>query len=69
MNMKKNTFFSGTAAVEIQGPRVLEFISIDEKQTEFDVIGLSNPKIHVIDARPSVLSTMHTILETAKWKR
>ena len=58
--------FSGNAAVEIQGPQVLEFVSLDEKQAEFDVIGLSNPKIHVIDARPAVCNTMRAILENGK---
>jgi hypothetical protein len=66
MNMMKNVFFSGTAAIEIQGPHVLEFISINNKQAEFDVIGLSNPKIRVVDTRPTVCKTMRAILENGK---
>jgi hypothetical protein len=64
--MKSNAFFSGIAAVEIQGPRVLEFVSIDDKQAEFDVISLSNPRIHFVDTRPPVIKTMQAILENGK---
>ncbi len=64
--MKSNAFFSGPAAVEIQGPQVLEFVSIDDKQAEFDVISLSNPRIHFVDTRPPVIKTMQAILENGK---
>jgi hypothetical protein len=59
----EETIFSGNAAVEIQGPRVLEFVSINENQAEFDVIGLSEPKIRLIDSRPTVCQTMQNILD------
>ena len=58
--------FQGTAAVEIQGPRVLEFVSLNKEQAEFDIIGINNPKIHVIDLRPAVKRSMKSILKTGK---
>lgn len=63
----KKPIFKGTAAVELQGPRgALEFISVNEEQAEFDVIGISNPKIRVIDLRPAVKRRMKSILKTKK---
>jgi hypothetical protein len=61
-----DSIFSGTAQVEIQGPRVLEFVSINEKQAEFEVIGISGPKIKLIDSRPAVRRKMEEILKTEK---
>jgi hypothetical protein len=61
-----DTIFSGSAAVEIQGPHVLEFKSVDEKQAEFEVIGLSNPTIRLVDSRPAVCRAMRAILENGK---
>ena len=62
----KDPIFTGTAAVEIQGPRVLEFVSINRKQAEFDVIGITDPKVRVIDERPAVKRSMRSILKTGK---
>jgi hypothetical protein len=62
----KEPIFKGTAAVELQGPRALEFISLNSKQAEFDVIGISNPKIRVVDLRPAVKRSMNSILETKR---
>jgi hypothetical protein len=59
-------FFSGTAAVEIQGPCVLEFVSLDSTQAQFDIIGITDPKIRVVDLRPTVLHKMKEILKTDK---
>lgn len=61
-----NTIFSGTAQVEIQGPRVLEFVSLNNAQAEFEVIGLSDPKIRLVDSRPKIRQTMREILQTGK---
>jgi len=58
--------FSGIAAVEIQGPRVLEFVSLDENQAEFDVIGISKPRIRIIDHRPAVKRSMRSILKSGR---
>jgi hypothetical protein len=62
----KEPIFKGTAAVELQGPRALEFVSVSRKQAEFDIIGISNPKIRVIDLRPTVIESMEAILETKR---
>ena len=61
-----DALFSGIAAVEIQGPRVLEFVSLTNNQAEFDIIGITNPKIRVIDTRPAVRRKMKEILATDK---
>lgn len=58
--------FSGTAAVEIQGRHVLEFVSLNQNQAEFDVIGITNPKVRVIDLRPAVKRSMKSILKSGK---
>jgi hypothetical protein len=60
------TIFSGTAQVEIQGQHVLEFIALDDTQAEFEVIGISGPKIKLIDSRPAVRRKMKEILKTKK---
>jgi hypothetical protein len=60
------TIFSGIAQVEIQGKAVLEFISLTKAQAEFDVIGLTDPTIRVIDRRPAVKRKMKEILKTEK---
>jgi hypothetical protein len=66
MNKKEPTF-KGTAAVELQGPRgALKFVSVNRKQAEFDVIGISNPKIRVIDYRPAVKRSMRSIKKTGR---
>lgn len=58
--------FSATAAVEIQGKQVLEFVSLNNNQAEFDIIGITNPKIRIIDMRPDVRRKMKEILVTDK---
>lgn len=58
--------FTGTAQVEIQGPRVLEFVALQDKQVEFKVIGLTNPTIKLLDSRPAVRRKMKEILKTEK---
>ena len=58
--------FLGTAEVEIQGSRVLEFVSVNKDQAEFDVIGISNPKIRLIVCRPTIKKRMRSILKTGK---
>jgi hypothetical protein len=58
--------FSGTAQVEIQGPRALEFVALNDTQAEFEVIGISGPKIKLIDFRPAVRRKMKEILKTEK---
>jgi hypothetical protein len=62
----KNTVFSGTAQIEIQGPAVLEFVFLDDKQAEFEIIGLTDPVIRIIDSRPRVHNTMRQILQDGK---
>jgi hypothetical protein len=63
---KKEPIFKGTVAVELQGPRALEFVSLNRKQAEFYVIGISNPKIRVIDYRPAVKQSMRSIEKTGR---
>jgi hypothetical protein len=58
--------FSGPAQVEIQGPAVLEFVSLDENKAEFEIIGLSDPVIHILDLRPKIRKTMRQILQDGK---
>lgn len=62
----EDVIFSGPAQVEIQGPRVLEFKSLSNAEAEFEIIGLSEPKIRVLDSRPAVRRTMRAILESGK---
>lgn len=52
--------------MEIQGPRVLRFIGWNEDSAEFEVIGLSNPKIRVIDKRPAIIKAMKKIEVTGE---
>lgn len=61
-----NTIFSGPAQVEIQGPAVLEFVSLDESKAEFEIVGLSDPVIHILDLRPRIRKTMRQILQDGK---
>ncbi len=58
--------FSGPAQVEIQGPAVLEFVSLDKDKTEFEIIGLTNPVIHILDLRPKIRNVMRQILQDGK---
>ena len=58
--------FSGTAQVEIQGQRALRFIELTGDEAKFEIIGLSEPKIQVIDRRPAVRKSMAEILKTGK---
>ena len=58
--------FSGPAQVEIQGTSVLEFIALDNNQVEFEVIGLTNPVIRILDSRPKIRKTMRQILQDGK---
>lgn len=58
--------FSGTAQVEIQGEQVFDFISLDKNQAEFEVIGITDPVIRVIDRRAGVWRKMKEILKTEK---
>ena len=64
----KTPIFSGTTAVEMQGSSVLEFISLNEDQVEFKVIGISDPQIKIIDQRPKVKRSMQSILKTGNVK-
>ena len=63
---QKKSPFSVTAQVEIQGPRVFKFLALNDTQAEFQVIGLSDPKIRVVDTRPKIRETMQDILQTKK---
>ena len=65
----KDPLFSGPAQVEIQGPCVLEFVSLDEKQAVFDVIGFQNPKVRVVDIRPNIQHAMSEILQIGDVKK
>lgn len=58
--------FSGTAQIEIQGPRVLQFLTLNKTQAEFEMIGMDEPKIKFIDSRPAVCRKMKEILKTEK---
>lgn len=58
--------FSGTAQVEVQGPRVLRFVALTDDAAEFEIIGLTKPQIQVIDKRPAVKRSMSQILKTGK---
>lgn len=58
------SIFSGTAQIHIQGSQVLKFVSLNENQVLFDVVGMSKPKIHVIDSRPGIRRKMKELLET-----
>jgi hypothetical protein len=60
------SIISFPAAVEIQGDQVLKFIAMDQQKAEFDLIGLTDPKIHIEDSRPNVRETMLTILDNGK---
>lgn len=62
----KEPLFIGTAAVELQGARTLEFVSLNKKKAEFDIVGISNPKIRVIDYRPAVKRSMRSILRNER---
>ena len=64
--MEDQIIFSGTTCVEIQGPRVLRFIGLTEDSAEFEVIGLSSPKVRVIDKRPSIIKAMETIIDSGE---
>ncbi len=64
--MDNQIIFSGTTCVEIQGPRVLRFIEINEDSAEFEVIGLSNPRVRVFDKRPAIIKAMKKIEETGE---
>jgi hypothetical protein len=63
--MKDNSA-SVTTQVEIQGEYVLDFISLDKNQAEFEVIGITDPVIRVIDLRAGVRRKMKEILKTNK---
>jgi hypothetical protein len=56
--------FAGTAQVEIQGQRVLHFLKIANNAAEFEIVGLSKPKITLTDRRPSVVRVMAEIEKT-----
>ena len=56
--------YSGAAQVAIQGPRALRFLQIKDGTAEFEIIGLSDPRIEVIDSRPEVVKTMAEIEKT-----
>jgi hypothetical protein len=56
--------FSGTAQIHIQGSQVLKFVSLNANQVSFDIVGMSKPKIRVIDCRPDIRLKMKELLET-----
>ena len=58
--------FSGTAQVEIQGSQVLQFVKLTKDTAQFEIIGLSKPKVHIIDKRPAVRRSMAQILKTGE---
>ena len=60
-NEMDEKIFSGTAQVEIQGQRALRFIELTGDEAKFEIIGLSEPKIQVIDRRPAVRKSMAEI--------
>jgi len=60
------TQLSVTAQIHIQGPKVLEFVSLDNEQAQFNMVGITEPKIRVIDYRPAVRRKMREILQTKK---
>ncbi len=62
----ENIFFSGTAQIEIQGKRVLEFISLDKSEAKFKTIGLFDPVVFIVDSRPAVHQAMKRILKTGE---
>mgnify|MGYP007002411018 CR=1 FL=1 len=64
--MEDRVIFSGTTCVEIQGPRVLRFIGLTEDSAEFEVIGLSNPKVRVFDKRPAIIKAMKKIIDSGE---
>ena len=59
----ENTFFSGTAQIEIQGKRVLGFVSLDKSEAKFKTIGLFKPMVFIVDSRPAVRQAMKKNLE------
>jgi hypothetical protein len=58
--------FSKTAQVEIQGNYALNFISLNEDAAEFEIIGLADPVIKLVDKRPDVRKKMLEILKTGQ---
>lgn len=64
----KDPIFFGTTAIEMQGSSVLEFVSLNEDQVEFKIIGISSPQIKIIDQRPDVKRSMQSILKTGNVK-
>lgn len=58
--------FSGPAQVEIQGEIALNFISLNESQAQFEVIGITQPKIRFVDHRAAVRRKMKEVLITDK---
>ncbi len=59
--MKNTDFF---AEVAIQGDEVLSFISCNQEQAIYEVIGFDEPKISLIDYRRKGIDAIHELLET-----
>jgi hypothetical protein len=58
--------FSKSGQVEIQGKYALNLISLKKSAVEFEIIGLSNPTVHLIDKRPEVKKMTTKLLETGR---
>jgi len=61
-----NILFSNTAQIDIQGPAALNFVALNQDSVEFEIIGLTDPVVRLIDKRPDVKQAMADALRTGQ---